>query len=172
MKRRIRVKSRKYLTGGDWVRSVINEEETVAKLKLKVRFDYKGWAKQNRFPFKSKSVEEVAEQIREQQVALLRNVPVQGIHIDEIIMNVDVYTVYDELRGVSVGYAPVWIEFTADTIEDAVHFIMKEEFRKVEIIEPEQLSLKKLDIERLLFRVNEELKAYKAYVDKRLEYWK
>jgi hypothetical protein len=49
---------------------------------------------------------------------------------------------------------------------------MKEEFRKVEIIEPSQLTLSKLDIERLLFRVNEELKAYKAYLDKKLEYWK
>jgi len=117
-------------------------------------------------------VEEIAEQTREQKVALLRNVPVQGIQVDDIIMNDEVYTVYDELRGVSVGYAPVWIEFTADTIEDAVHFIMKEEFRKVEIIEPSQLTLSKLDIERLLFRVNEELKAYKAYLDKKLEYWK
>lgn len=150
------------------MRSVINEEDTVGKLKLRVRFDYKGWAKQNRFPFRSKSVEEIAEQTREQKVALLRNVPVQGIQVDDIIMNDEVYTVYDELRGVSVGYAPVWIEFTADTIEDAVHFIMKEEFRKVEIIEPSQLTLSKLDIERLLFRVNEELKAYKAYLDKNL----
>ena len=154
------------------MRSVINEEDTVGKLKLRVRFDYKGWAIQNRFPFRSKSVEEIAEQTREQKVALLRNVPVQGIQVDDIIMNDEVYTVYDELRGVSVGYAPVWIEFTADTIEDAVHFIMKEEFRKVEIIEPSQLTLSKLDIERLLFRVNEELKAYKAYLDKKLEYWK
>lgn len=154
------------------MRSVINEEDTVGKLKLRVRFDYKGWAKQNRFPFRSKSVEEIAEQTREQKVALLRNVPVQGIQVDDIIMNDEVYTVYDELRGVSAGYAPVWIEFTADTIEDAVHFIMKEEFRKVEIIEPSQLTLSKLDIERLLFRVNEELKAYKAYLDKKLEYWK
>ena len=88
------------------MRSVINEEDTVGKLKLRVRFDYKGWAKQNRFPFRSKSVEEIAEQTREQKVALLRNVPVQGIQVDDIIMNDEVYTVYDELRGVSVGYAP------------------------------------------------------------------
>ncbi|MGI6549144.1 MAG: hypothetical protein ACOX4Q_05850 [Syntrophomonadales bacterium] len=154
------------------MRSILNEEEKSGKLKLKVRFDYKGWAKQNRFPFKSKSVEEVAEQTRDQQVALLRNVPVQGIRIDDIIMGGEVYTVYDEIRGVTIGYAPVWIEFTADSIEDAVHFIMKEEFRKVEIVEPDQLSLSKIDIERLLFKVNEELKAYKAYLDKKLEYWK
>lgn len=154
------------------MRSILNEEEKSGKLKLKVRFDYKGWAKQNRFPFKSKSVEEVAEQTRDQQVALLRNVPVQGIRIDDIIMGGEVYTVFDELRGVSIGYAPVWIEFTADSIEDAVHFIMKEEFRKVEIVEPDQLSLSKIEIERLLFKVNEELKAYKAYLDKKLEYWK
>ncbi len=160
------------LDGRDWVRSIINAEETVGKLKLRVRFDYKGWAKQNRFPFRSKSVEELAERNREQQVALLRNVPVQGIQVDDIIMNDEVYTVYDELKGVTVAYAPVWIEFTADTIEDAVHFIMKEEFRKVEILEPSHLTLNKLDIERLLFRVNEELKAYKAYLDKKLEYWK
>ena len=154
------------------MRSILNEEEKSGKLKLKVRFDYKGRAKQNRFPYKSKSVEEVAEQTRDQQVALLRNVPVQGIRIDDIIMGGEVYTVYDEIRGVTIGYAPVWIEFTADSIEDAVHFIMKEEFRKVEIVEPDQLSLSKIDIERLLFKVNEELKAYKAYLDKKLEYWK
>ena len=153
------------------MRSIIHEEEMVGKLKLKVRFDYKGWAKQNRFPFKSKSVEEVAEQTRDQQVALLRNVPVQGIRIHDIIMGGEVYTVYDEIRGGSVGYAPVWIEFTADSIEDAVHFIMKEEFRKVEIVEPDQLILNKIEI-GALFKVNEELKAYRAYLDKKMEYWK
>lgn len=154
------------------MRSINNVEETAGKLKLRVRFDYKGWAKNNRFPFKSKSVEEVAEQTREQKVALLRNVPVQGIRIDDIVMSGDVYTVFDDIRGIAVGYAPIWIEFTADTIEDAVHFIMKEEFRKVEIIEPDQLNLGKVDVERLLFRVNEELKAYKAYLEKKMEYWK
>ncbi len=154
------------------MRSIIDEEEMGKKLKLRVRFDYKGWAKNNRFPFRSKSVEEIAEQAREQKVALLRNVPVQGIRIDEIIMTGEVYTVFDELRGVSVGYAPVSIELTADTIEDAVRFIMKEEFRKVEIIEPDQLSLSRVGIERLLFQVNEELKSYKAYLEKKMEYWK
>ena len=103
---------------------------------------------------------------------MLRNVPLQGIEIEEITMSGDVYTVYDEVRAQSVAYAPVAVEFNADSIEDAIQFIMREEFRKVEIIEPDHLNLTKMDLERLLFKVGEELKSYKAFLEKRMEYWK
>jgi hypothetical protein len=147
-------------------------ERMAEGLKLKVRFDYKGRQQNTRFPFRAKSPEQAAEQIREQKTALLRNVPVQGIQIEDIDMGGDIYTVYDDFTGSSVSFAPVVIRFNADTIEDAVQFIMKEEFRKVEVLEPEQMVLDKLDIERVLFRINEELKAYQAFLEKRLEFWK
>ncbi len=154
------------------MRTNVNGEEINKPLRLRVRFDYKGSVKPSRFPFKSPSVEQVADQIREQKVALLRTVPMQGIQIQDIDLSGDVYTVYDDISGGSLGYAPVVISFTADSIEDAIHFIMKEEFRKIEVIEPDQVILNKIDVERILFRVNEELKAYKAFLEKKLEYWK
>ncbi|NLB17602.1 MAG: M55 family metallopeptidase, partial [Syntrophomonadaceae bacterium] len=126
------------------MKSHINEEEMGKNLRLKVRFDYQGIAKNNRFPFRTPSPEQVAEEIREQKVAMLRNVPLQGIEIEEITMSGDVYTVYDEVRAQSVAYAPVAVEFKADSIEDAIQFIMREEFRKVEIIEPDHLNLTKM----------------------------
>ncbi|MGE5422527.1 MAG: hypothetical protein ACM3QW_04630 [Ignavibacteriales bacterium] len=149
-----------------------NGDECTKPFRLKVRFDYKGKSKTSRFPFKSPSVEQVAEQIREQKVSMLRNVPIQGIQIQDIDLSSDIYTVYDDISGNSIGYAPVVINFHADSIEDAVLFIMKEEFRKVEVIEPDQVTLNKIEIERVMFRVNEELKAYKAFLEKKLEYWK
>lgn len=141
------------------------------KLRLKVRFDYKGVAKQRKSLFGKPNTTQMAEKTREQKAALLRSVPVQGITIEDIDMSADVYLVYDDFGG-EVAYAPVIVTFVADSLEDAVHFIMKEEFRKIEVLEPESVSLSRIDMERLLFRVNEELKMYKAYLEKKLEYWK
>ncbi len=151
--------------------TVAEAEERSKSLRLKVRFDYQVWAKGSRFPFKSPSLEKAAEEMREQKVALLRNVPVQGILIEDISMSGDVYSVYDENRRLMTAFAPVTIGFTADSIEDTVHFIMKEEFRKVELIEPEQMTLNKIDIERMLFKVNEELKSYRSELEKKAN-WK
>jgi len=157
---------------GNGVRAHISDEEMGKNLRLKVRFDYQGIAKNNRFPFRTPGAEQVAEEIREKKVAMLRNVPLQGIEIEDITMSGDVYTVYDEVRAQPVAYAPVTVEFKADSIEDAIQFIMKEEFRKVEIIEPDNLHLTKIDLERLLFKIGEELKSYKSFLEKRMEYWK
>lgn len=154
------------------MRTRIEGQEMVNGLRLKVRFDYRGRTKANKSFFRGKNVEQVAELVREQKVALLRNVPMQGITIEDIDMSAEVYSVYDDFSHSSVGYAPVIITFAADTIEDVIHFIMKEEFRKVELLEPEHMELNRIDIERVLFRVNEELKAYKAYLEKKLEFWK
>ena len=48
------------------------------KLRLKVRFDYRGEGKQGRLFSRWKEGEEVAEEIREQRAILLRNIPIQG----------------------------------------------------------------------------------------------
>ena len=44
---------------------------------------------------------------------------------------------------------------TADTLEDLLRFIFREEFRRIELLEPGSILLSKKEIERLLFRVNE-----------------
>jgi hypothetical protein len=146
-------------------------DKILSEIKIKIRFDYLGKAKSGKL-FGNKNVEQVAEETRQQQVSLLRNVPVQGIRIEDIEMSQEVYLVMDEISGKKHAYAPVLITFYADSIEDAIKFSMKEEFRTVEIIEPGELLLSKNDIEKLLFKVSKELVAYKDYLMRKIDNWK
>jgi hypothetical protein len=143
----------------------------LSEIKIKLRFDYLGKPKSGKL-FGGKTVEQVAEEIRQQQVSLLRNVPVQGIRIEDIEMSQEVYLVMDEISGKTLAYAPVVITFYANSIEDAIKFSMKEEFRTVEIIEPEELMLSKSDMEKLLYKVSKELVAYKDYLMRKMDNWK
>lgn len=110
--------------------------------------------------------------MRQHKIALIRNVPVQGIHIEDIDMTQEVYTIFDEASGKPTAYAPVNITFSADALEDAVKFIMKEEFRTVELLEPSELHMMRLDVERLLLKVSEGLHSYRAYLEKKMDSWK
>lgn len=143
----------------------------MSELKMKLRFDYLGKAKSGKL-FGGKNVEQMAEETRQHQVSLIRNVPIQGIRIEDIDMSQEVYLVMDDISGKKLVYAPVVITFYADSIEDAIKFSMKEEFRTVEIIEPEELLLSKRDIEKLLFKVSKELVAYKEYLMRKMDNWK
>ncbi|ADI02532.1 conserved hypothetical protein [Syntrophothermus lipocalidus DSM 12680] len=143
------------------------DEGQVEGLRIRVRFDYKGVRAGKLFG--GKSAEQVAEEVREQKVAFLRNVPFQGIHIEDIDLSPDVYTVMDEFSGQTVGFAPANITFWADSLDDALRFIVKEEFRKVEVLEPDQAVLTRYDMERLLFKANEALREFKVYMRRKLE---
>lgn len=143
----------------------------MSRIKIKLRLDYAGYGKQAKL-FGGKNVEQQAEGIRQHKVSLLRNVPTQGIHIEDIDMSGEVYSVYEEITRKMVAYAPVSITFYADSIEDAIKFSMKDEFRTVEILEPENLTLSKSDLERLLFKVSEELMSYKEYMLNKINNWK
>jgi hypothetical protein len=109
------------------------------KIRMRVRFDYVGREKNGILFFGSKTSEEMAEEIRQQQAALFRNIPIQGILIEEIDMGQEVYSVTDDVTGKSTTYAPITISFYADSIADAIKFYMKEEFRTIETIAPETL---------------------------------
>lgn len=134
-------------------------------IKAKVRLDIKGVTRPGRFLFGGKPMDKVAEDAREQQVTLLRNVPVQGIHIDDIDLSMETYTVYDESTNIEVAYAPVMLQLTADSLEDLIRFIMREDFRKIEIHSPTSLSLYRYDIERLIFAIAKELKDYRQHLE-------
>lgn len=142
------------------------------KIRIRARFDYVAEGKAGHRFFGSKSGEEQAEEMRQQKITLLRNVPVQGIYIEDIDVNQEVYTIFDEVSGKPAAYAPVNITFKADAIEDAVKFIMKEEFRTVEIIEPAELTMTRLDMERLFLKVSEGLHSYRSYLERKLDNWK
>ena len=138
------------------------------KLRLKVRFDYRGEGKQGRLFSRWKEGEEVAEEIREQRAILLRNIPIQGVKIEDINTNGEVYVLYDETSGREVAYAPVEFILEADTIEDVIPFLLRDEFRKVEVLSPAQISLDKYQVERIIYKMNEELRTYRLYLEKRM----
>lgn len=130
------------------------ESDLNTKFKFKVRFDYKGKPKPARFFFGGKRTEDVAQELREQQVARWRNIPLQGITVKNVDPG-DIYNVYDEEFDEDIAYAPLELLVTADSLEDLLRFIFREEFRRIEILEPCSIQLNSKEIERLLFKVNE-----------------
>ncbi len=145
----------------------VGEEMVNMTIRVKIRLDYKGLQKPGKFFFGGKNTEEVAEEMREQHVGMLRNVPLQGITIEEVDMSGDVYVVFDEIINAQVAYAPVILTVSADSLEDIVRFIAKEEFRKIEILEPDHIVMSQNDIERVLFRVSEELRGYRHLLERK-----
>lgn len=137
------------------------------QVRAKVRLDYKGVSRRPRFLLGAKATDKAAEEIREQHVALLRNVPVQGIRIEDIDMGGQIYTVFDEPANTEVAYAPVELTIVADTLESVLRFISREEFRRIEILEPPSLTLSRVDVERMMFRVHEEIKQVREWVERK-----
>ncbi|NLC76574.1 MAG: hypothetical protein GX750_03010 [Clostridia bacterium] len=126
-------------------------------LQVRIRLDFKGEA-QPRFFFGGKNGEKAAEEIREQKATLLRNVPYQGIVIEEIDLSPEVYQVYDVSMDEQVFYAPLIITLWAASVEDLIRFIIKQEFRKIEILQPDEITLSGQSLEKLLFKIAEEIK--------------
>nr|WP_034634987.1 MULTISPECIES: hypothetical protein [Desulfofundulus] len=150
-----------FLLGGEVL------EDLTTGIRAKVRLDFKGVGRPGRLIFGGKSNDKVAEEAREQQVALLRNVPIQGIQIEDVDLSHDIYVVYDEVNNQEVAYAPVILQLTADTLEDLVRFVARDEFRKIEIIAPDSLSLNKQQMERLMFRIYEEFTSYRLHLERK-----
>ena len=134
----------------------IGDEVLTEHIRVRIRLDYRGEAKNSRFFFGGKSKEQIAEQIREQQVALLRNVPLQGIFIEDIDLSMDVYTVLEEdgRKPKEVAYAPIILSLRVENVEDLIPLLLRPEFRKIEFLSPETLTLHRLDLERMLYRLS------------------
>lgn len=143
----------------------------LSAIKVKMRFDYPGQAKTKKL-FGGQSSEHLADVARELNVSMMRNVPIQGIRIEDIDMSQDIYSLADEISAKKVAYAPVVITFLADGIEDVIRLVVKEEFRTVEIIEPEELRLSNSDTEKLLFKVSRELSEYRDNLLRKIDNWK
>lgn len=151
------------------VKVKLGDEIIQSKIRFKVRFDFKGEYKPGRFLFGGKSVEQVAAESREEQIALLKNIPVQGVSFIDYDISSEPYVINDESLGEKVAYAPAEITLHADSVEDIVHFVMREEFRKLEILEPSQMLLTNNDLERILFRMNEELKSQLLLLSRKIK---
>lgn len=145
----------------------VDELNTEKEIKVKVRLDFKGTARPGPFGFGGKAVGRVAEEIREQQVAMFRNVPIQGIHIDDIDMSIDVYTVWDDLNKSDIAYAPVVLSVSAENMEDLLRFIARDDFRKIDVIAPASLLFTRYDMERFLFKAHEEIRGYISHLERK-----
>ncbi|HOQ24815.1 MAG TPA: hypothetical protein PLI94_08635 [Bacillota bacterium] len=127
----------------------------VSPIRAKVRFDFR----QNGKPrglFGRRRPEELAMEERERQLAILQNVPYQGITLEEIDGAKEVYSLPAPDGESEVAYAPVEMTVRADSIEDLIAFTLREELRKIKIVEPEEMILTNYDVERALFRMSEE----------------
>ncbi|OWZ82939.1 hypothetical protein [Natranaerobius trueperi] len=131
-------------------------EEVEEKVRCRIRFDFPGYRKPGRFIFGSKDTFEVAEEQRDNQVTNWQNVPIQGVEIDHIEQK-ETYAVYVEELDEDVAYAPVELTISADSLVDLLPFIMREEFRKIELHNPLMVNFTKTEIEKFLGKVNEEL---------------
>lgn len=137
----------------------IGDEILTEHIRVRIRLDFRGEPRSGRFFFGGKTKEEMAEQVREQQVALLRNVPLQGVAVEDFDLSMDVYTVSEDVgrKETEVAYAPVIMTLRIDSIDDLVPLLLKQEFRKIEVLNPESIHMHRLDMERLLYRLNQAL---------------
>jgi len=134
---------------------------------VKIRLDFKGTGKPGRFLFGGKTIDKAAEESREQQLAVFRNVPIQGIHIIDIDVSTEIYTVYDDITNSEIAYAPLILTVKADSLENIIRFIAREDFRKIEILDPASLTLSHSEIERILFKMYEEMKEFRAWLERK-----
>ncbi|OPY58910.1 MAG: hypothetical protein A4E55_00516 [Pelotomaculum sp. PtaU1.Bin035] len=133
----------------------------------KVRLDFRGAGKPGRFLFGGKSTDKAAEEAREQQVAVFRNVPIQGIQIIDIDVSTEVYTVYDDIANAEIAYAPLVLTVKADGLENIIQFVAREDFRKIEILDPASISQSHSEIERLFFKIHEEMKEFRSWLERK-----
>jgi hypothetical protein len=138
------------------------------RMRVRARFDYRGEGKQGRVFARGKEGEQVAEEIREQKAIVLRNMPVQGVRIEELNTDIEIYTLRDEITNREVAYAPIEFILETDSIEDLIPFLLREEFRKIEVLSPGEIVLDRHDIERIIYRISEEMRNYQLYLERRL----
>lgn len=134
---------------------------------VKIRLDFKGTGKSGLFLFGGKNVDKAAEETREQQLAVFRNVPMQGIQIIDLDVSTEVYTVFDDITNSEVAYAPLILTIKADSLENVIRFIAREDFRKIEVLDPASISMSHSDIERLLFKIHEEMKDFRLWLERK-----
>lgn len=151
------------------VRVKIGDELVQSKIRFRVRFDFKGEYRPGKFLFGGKPIELAAQENREEQVALLRNLPIQGAAIEDYDITLDPYITQDDQLGERIAYAPALLTIMADTVEDMVRFVTREEFRKLEILEPSQMMITSNDLERMLFCMSEELRRQMIIYSKKIK---
>ncbi|HHU51310.1 MAG TPA: hypothetical protein GXZ36_05785 [Firmicutes bacterium] len=132
-------------------------------IRAKIRFDFCGETGRQSFlanlAFGKIKPEEVAENIRQRRVAMLKNLPWQGVALEEIQADQEIYTIPEAEQGECLAYAPVELTVRADSLEDLLPFVLREEFRKIKIIEPEEMVFSNFDMERAIYKMGQEFRS-------------
>ncbi len=124
-------------------------------IKAQIRLDFRGEESRQSFFFGKDKPETAAESLRERQVATIRNLPWQGITLETLNTDYEIYTIISPDRNGKIAYAPVELTVTADSLEDLLAFVLRDEFRKIKILEPEELTLSNFDVERAIFKMGQ-----------------
>jgi hypothetical protein len=135
----------------------IGDELLTEYIRVRIRLDYRGEKSNGQFFFGGKTKEQVAELVRERQVTMLRNVPLQGVVLEDVDLSLEVYSV-DEITGrrlQDVAYAPVLLTLRLENIEDLLPLLLKPEFRKIEVLSPDSVTIYRMDLERTLYRLSQ-----------------
>lgn len=134
----------------------VNNRPVMDKLRIRIRLDYRAEEKYGHFLFGNKSSSKMAEEMREQQIYLLKNVPLQGVTIENYDTGLDIYTVLEDYnrKKKEAAYAPLLLDIQADSVEDIFPLLLKPEFRKIELLSPENLNINRNSLERLLYQIS------------------
>jgi hypothetical protein len=127
-------------------------------VKAKIRFDFKADTGKRKFFWQRRDLDKAAREIRDQKVLLLKSLPFQGLSMAEFDLEHEVYLIQDD-EAKAVAYAPVEMLVEADSIEDLMQLTLRTEFRKIKVLEPDKLLLSTNEMERFLFKVNEEFRS-------------
>lgn len=128
-------------------------------IRARIRLDFRGEEGRQSLLSGRIRAEKAAENSRQRQASVLKNLPWQGVTLEEIEANQEVYTIPTAERGEKVAYAPVELLVKADSLEDLVPFILREEFRKIKILDPEEMVFSNYDVERAIFKMGIEFRA-------------
>ncbi len=128
-------------------------------IKARIRLDFRGEASRRPLFFGKVPPEAAAQERRERQLATLKNLPWQGVTLEDLNADYEIYTVNQPEQGEKVAYAPVELTVTADSLEDLMAFVLRDEFRKIKILEPAELNLAATDVEKTIFKMGQEYRS-------------
>ena len=82
--------------------------------------------------------------------------PFQGLSVTDLKVDYDHYLGPASENSPEAAYAPVELVVEADSIIDLMPLTLKEEFRKIKVFEPEEIWLSNAEVERFIFKMNQE----------------
>lgn len=81
------------------------------------------------------------------------------MHVDEVDDASQPYLFYDSYTGKQVAYASAYAVVQADSPEDLLDLVLRDEFRVIEVMSPEEIRLTPRELGRLLAQANNRMRS-------------